>query len=461
MVKSKKGELVKKKSRPLTIESTGVFIERLPQGVQTILRQIGKLADDQGVHSYLVGGVVRDLLLGVPNLDLDIVVEGDGIQFAEILSRILKAELVTHIQFGTATLSFRKGLKLDIATARNESYPKPASLPLVTPGTLQDDLHRRDFTVNSLAIHLDGKRFGRLIDLHGGVSDLRRKWIRILHPKSFMDDPTRIFRAVRFETRFGFEIEPFTLARLKESLELDLIEKLSPKRKRTDLFLLFKELDPTKPLLRLDELGALKHLHPKLRFSRSSARSLNRFRLKKRGWSEFQKLDFSFLHYLFLTRKMDFKDRIVLSRDLSFTKREMRNLMEIDLLKGRLVKLGRMNRSDPSISLKSYSPEIVLFLLESEENEMMRRKIEKLRNEQKKALLAISGRDLRALGIPEGPVYKVILDGIMRSRLEGSLHTKKEELAYAKKIWKDSPGKPNPNKAKQASSSKKISNSNL
>ncbi|MCX5710840.1 MAG: tRNA nucleotidyltransferase, partial [Candidatus Omnitrophica bacterium] len=193
------------------------YLERLPKEIRELVYFTKDLAAYRGMPAYLVGGFVRDLILGVRNFDLDIVVVGDGIKFAEYFSRALKAKLIRHKRFGTATVVLKPGLKIDIATARSEFYPHPAHLPVVKPGSLKDDLFRRDFTINAMAISLVEKDFGRLIDCYGGKNDLKARSIRVLHALSFIDDPTRIIRAIRFEQRFDFKIDPDTLKLLKEA----------------------------------------------------------------------------------------------------------------------------------------------------------------------------------------------------------------------------------------------------
>lgn len=175
------------------------YLRKLPKEIQDLISKAARVASGNNISAYLVGGFVRDLLLGVKNLDLDIVVEGDGIKFAQDFAHTLKAKLILHRRFGTATITLGYNLKIDIATARKETYPYPACLPVVTSGTIEDDLARRDFTINAMAISIMQKDFGRFIDLLYGKHDLYHKKIRVLHNLSFIDDPTRILRAIRFE----------------------------------------------------------------------------------------------------------------------------------------------------------------------------------------------------------------------------------------------------------------------
>ena len=221
-----------------------------------LLRRIDVLADSMGYGAFLVGGTVRDLMLGVKNLDLDISVEGNAIELGEKLAKELGASLATHKMFGTCTLFINNNLKLDFATARKEIYKSPAALPIVEFSSLKADLSRRDFTINAMAMSLKRNDFGQLIDLFGGERDLARGLMRVIHAKSFTDDPTRIFRAVRFESRFGFSIEAGTLRLMKTAITKGMLAKLSKYRINKEIILILREKDRRKAFDRLEELGA-------------------------------------------------------------------------------------------------------------------------------------------------------------------------------------------------------------
>ena len=212
-----------------------------------IIKIIGKIADELKVKAYIVGGPVRDKLLGIANYDLDFVVEGDGIKFAEALNKKLKGKLTTYRAFGTATIEI-KGKRIDIVTSRKETYKYSAAYPVVKPGAIKDDLFRRDFTINAMAISVNKKNFGKLVDFYGGQKDLKKGVIRALHDKSFMDDPTRIFRAVRFSVRFGFKIEPHTKKLMKEAVMDGFLGEVNATRIRKEIELFLKEKNPKKCL---------------------------------------------------------------------------------------------------------------------------------------------------------------------------------------------------------------------
>jgi tRNA nucleotidyltransferase (CCA-adding enzyme) len=203
-----------------------------------LIKMAGQLAAERRLGIYLVGGVVRDILLGRANSDLDLVVEGDAMGLAESLAGELGGRLVVHRRFGTAKI--RTGdLTVDLAMARAETYARPGALPTVRPGSIQDDLARRDFTVNAIALRLDPGSFGKLVDPFDGQKDMESKLIRILHDRSFIDDATRMLRAVRYEQRFGFRLEPSTESLLRQNVAM--LRTISGDRTRHELELILKE----------------------------------------------------------------------------------------------------------------------------------------------------------------------------------------------------------------------------
>lgn len=234
--------------------------ERLSEGSFALLKALRGLAAGQGAPVYLVGGPVRDLLLGGPAQDLDFAVVGDAPALARQWAIELDGRAVVHSRFGTATLTAGKA-RVDLVTARREVYPRPGGLPQVFPGTIYEDLARRDFSVNAMAWPLTGKESG-LLAPHGGAEDLRRRLIRILHPASFLDDPTRLLRAARYEQRLGFCLERDTESRLREGIAQGYLQTVSGDRLRHELARIFAESKPGPPLLRAVELGILAAIHP-------------------------------------------------------------------------------------------------------------------------------------------------------------------------------------------------------
>jgi len=227
---------------------------KIPSAVSRRLKDIGALAG--GLPVYAVGGVVRDWLLGRDTQDLDLVVDGDPAPLARALARKLKGKAEAFDAFGTWRILSKGGGRIDVARSRKEVYPAPAVLPVVEPAPLRDDLYRRDFTVNAMAVSIVPDGFGKLEDPWGGAEDLGARVLRVLHPASFRDDPTRIFRAARFASRLGFALDPATAGWLSGAVAQGDLFLLSRERVRQELLRILAEPDPLGPLERLRDWGA-------------------------------------------------------------------------------------------------------------------------------------------------------------------------------------------------------------
>ena len=241
---------------------------RLPKNMLNILKAAGELGDELGWEIYTVGGFVRDILLGRPNLDLDLVVEGDGIEFAEKFVEKLGGRVQAHPKFKTAVVILEDGQRVDVATARLEYYEYPAALPTVELSSVKMDLYRRDFTINALALRINPGRYGQLVDFFGAERDIKNRTIRVLHSLSFVEDPTRILRAIRFERRFDFQIGGQTMRLIKNALNLELFSKLSGSRVTHELQWIMNEEDPLACLGRMQELGIMEAIHPLLKLTK-------------------------------------------------------------------------------------------------------------------------------------------------------------------------------------------------
>lgn len=241
-----------------------------------LVERIGEVAGQRGWATFLVGGVVRDLLLGRTTKDLDLVVVGDARRVAEIVARAEGADFTEHLAFGTASIEFEDQLRVDLATARRESYARPAALPSTSPSKLTDDLARRDFSVNSMALDLSRAGFGTIIDTCGGRRDLRRGLIRVLHDRSFTDDPTRVFRALRFANRLEFKIETDTGTLMRQAIDNGLLGRLSATRVRHEIQLLFDESGWAGLARELDRYGVWPAVEPSLVLRRGDGPRLGR-----------------------------------------------------------------------------------------------------------------------------------------------------------------------------------------
>ncbi len=238
------------------------FESLLPDSVREIVRGLGELATERGLRAHLVGGFVRDMLLGRVNLDVDIVVEGDGVAFAEEAAAAMGARMRAHRRFATAVLVFDRSLHADITSARTEYYTRPGALPTVERSSLRQDLFRRDFSINAMAACINSDCFGAIADPFGGLRDLERGAVRVLHALSFVEDPTRVLRCARFEVRYGFSLEPSTEQLAREAVRMGMLAEVSGARIREELLDILDEDDPVSTLRRLEKLGALGLLIP-------------------------------------------------------------------------------------------------------------------------------------------------------------------------------------------------------
>jgi tRNA nucleotidyltransferase (CCA-adding enzyme) len=402
---------------------------------------------------YLVGGVVRDILLSRENYDLDFVIEGDALEVAGIFSDMAGGTLVKYGRFGTATVILKAGgesvkdpkkavnkggLKIDFATAREESYRKPAELPAVRPSDIKTDLFRRDFTINAMAASLNRGDFGRLLDPFCGLRDLRQKKLRALHEESFTDDPTRIFRAVRFEQRFNFKIEPHTEKLLRKAVREGMPGKTSGQRIKNELALIFEEERPEKSLKRMKRLGMLKFIHPGLKFSKSTERDYAAIRrsLKQHRRLTGKPLAQEYVLYLavlFSGIKRQDIGPVMKRFGLSNFEKGVISLHREkcdDIIKA--LKSGKRLAPSRIYELLINIPEHNLVLIRAcsgsaQVKRRLRAFIKKYRNQP----LSISGSDLKAAGFREGPDIGRIISRVRAAKLDGLLKTKSEELKFA------------------------------
>jgi tRNA nucleotidyltransferase (CCA-adding enzyme) len=379
-------------------------------------------ATEQGKFLYIVGGSVRDLILGRPLNDLDLTVEGDAISLARALARKHGGGVTAHVKFGTAKWFLPEILKnehktLDLISARSEAYLNPAALPTVQLGTIEDDLHRRDFTINAMAIRLDGDHFGELRDPLHGRDDLQNGLIRVLHPRSFIDDPTRMYRAVRYEVRYGLRLAENTLALIPEARTY--VATLSPQRIRHELDLILDEPNAVPMLKRLDELDLLTCIHPALgNFSRSNLATakLDNPVLQARNsrW---------LLWLMHLTdQEIEFiNDRLHFKSDL------LKMLHSAALLETNLPALIGLKPSEIVELLEGYSIKVVEVFSIALQDKQQKNSLNRYLSEWWGMKPKITGHDLKKLGIPPGPRYNEILRRLRAAWLDGEVKTEEEE----------------------------------
>lgn len=418
------------------------FLERLEAGSFKIVCDAGLLAEQSAQRAFVAGGCVRDLILGRKVKDLDIVIDGDAALVAKKFASLHGGTVVRYPQFGTATVKFPDGRAIDFASVRQEVYPSPGALPVVTPGTLEQDLFRRDFTINAMAIEIGPERFGRLIDHYNGLNDLKRKAVRVLHSKSFIDDPTRILRAVRFEERFGFPIEPVTLGLIRLAVKRGAVHTVKPQRFFEEFRKNLKETEASRNLRRLSQFGVLKSLSNDIRFDGQ------RFRLaheagRALAWAHKNLKDEAglsgwLIYWMILCDGMSLERVTKLLERFAFTAVDRIKMTNAVSSSEAIKMLARRRLSTAQVFelLRSRSIEELLYIWSKSPS--IRSVVQKYLLQWRHVSLKITGDDLKKLGIPSGKIFKNILDEVLYSVVDGRCRLRSQQLAYAEAIYQQS-----------------------
>jgi tRNA nucleotidyltransferase (CCA-adding enzyme) len=413
--------------------------ERLSSQLFDCLRTIGQVAHELGFQAYVVGGFVRDLFLYRPNDDIDIVIEGDGIAFARKYGKMMGARVHTHAKFGTAVLTLAEGFKIDVASARMEYYQFPAALPTVEMSSIKLDLFRRDFTVNTLAIRLDPGRFGTLIDFFAAQRDLKDKVIRVLHNLSFVEDPTRVFRAIRFEQRFGFSIGKLTAGLIQNAVKMDFFSRLSGRRVFAELRQILEEETPAPAIVRLNDFDLLKVIHPSIQLTKELITDLSAV-TGVLSWYDLLFLGESYMkwavYFLVLTRSCDAGTTVEICSRLELAPRYQKiftqERFEADRCLYWLERKFPLKNSKIFSRLSGFKTEPLLYLMAVTRSEQVKRAISLFFTQLRNTAVEMSGQDLKEMGVAPGPIYRDTLQAVLEARLDGRLQSLEEELAFAR-----------------------------
>lgn len=418
---------------------------RFPGDLYDLLVLVGEQAEQHHVGLYLVGGCVRDLILNIPNLDIDVVVEGNGMAFAKAFAKRLGARVKVHDRFGTATVTCAKTCKLDFATARTEYYEFPTALPTVEQSSIKKDLYRRDFTINTLAVCLNSRRFGELVDFYGGQRDLHDKTLRVLHSLSFIEDPTRVFRAIRFQQRLGFRLGKETSTLIKGAVTMNLFHRLSPSRLLNELILLLSESEPRKALGQLAEFDLLKFIHPQLKWSPQLSRGLKAIE-ESLEWYTLLYLDRPMhswvVYWMALMDTLPPKAvRDTLLR-LTFPQRQANKLECIGRKSSILLRqLGKRPALKPAQIyrlLQDLPDEALIVLMAKSSSESIKRQISAFLTTYQRLTPLLNGTDLKAMGFTPGPQFRKILDALLDARLNGHIKTEFDERDFVSQFLRKS-----------------------
>jgi tRNA nucleotidyltransferase (CCA-adding enzyme) len=400
-----------------------------PERLQPVFETVAAVSEPyEGV--YLVGGTVRDILLGERSFDVDIAVEGDAIALAQALADALGGRVRAHDKFGTAVVLYGEDERVDVVTARTEFYDAPAALPTVEHASIREDLFRRDFTINAMAVSLKGADLGRLVDPFGGRRDLEAKTIRVLHNLSFIDDPTRIFRAIRYENRYGFRMDDHSVRLARGTIEMGLVGDLSSARLRDELEALLSEGDVEHSILRLAELGAAGAIHPHLAADDEAVALLRRLiELRDRYGLEIPSWRLGFEA---LARKLPPDEVYEWLQRLKVRRRDAEQVAAAVTVGPKLVERLRDGASPAEVvaAAEPYAPDAPLFALALDDLEPLHAYFDRLRDVR----LEVSGSDLAELGLGESPRVGEILTELRRRKLNGELDGRDSELAAAREL---------------------------
>lgn len=434
--------------------NAGKFLKKyLPPELFCLLKKIAHISDQNGFNAYLVGGFVRDLLLAilkkrhdkVRRFDFDIVSTIDGIKFAKTIAKKLGAKVRTHRKFNTALLIFPKDsvlkgqeFRIDVATARKEKYKHPGALPTVSASTLRKDLFRRDFTINTIALNLSENNFGKVVDFFGGQNDMKRGLVRVLHNLSFIDDPTRIFRGIRFSGRLNFRIEEHTEHLLKNAIKSHYIKNISGKRIFEELKYIFDERNPVPMIKKLAEYKALYFLSPEIRFD-ENMEELVLATFKVISWYNLlfaEKTIKTWIPYLLsLIYYVSPEEKRRICKEFYITKKDGYIITRV---KNNVPKLlNKLNRSQKIVPSKVYdilhnsSIEILLFIMAfAKDNLLIEKKISLYLIELINEKPFLTGKELLKMGFKPGPGIGRVKKRLLYQKLDGKVQSKDDEIKY-------------------------------
>ena len=397
----------------------------LPAAARKALAAIVQDAQGEALAIYLVGGSVRDLLLNRPTLDVDLTLEGDAPALARRVAIGLgDVRCIVHSAFGTATL---KGadFRLDVATARVETYERPGALPSVRPGSLQDDLFRRDFTVNAIALALTGDQRGAITDPFNGNSDLQAGLLRVLHEASFRDDATRILRAARYGSRLSFRLESNTMRWLRR--DVAYLEAISGPRIREELARLWREPQPERILLRLSELDALQAIHPTLSFDASQAEAFAKLR-------EIDATPSHTVYLALLAWEASRPEAMVLATRLALNKRETEAVRAVPKVRALERALSAEVRPSLAVKLLSPFPSATVWALAAAGQESARQQASRYLRRWRYLKPSLDGHAILALGAIPGPQVGQVLRRLKAAKLDGEVRSRRDEERLAREL---------------------------
>ncbi len=429
-----------------TRKLNSIIVECLSKHIITLLKTIGEVAEELGYKSFAVGGFVRDLLLKKNNLDLDVVIEGDGIIYAKKLAKKLRGRVRTHERFATAMVVMPDGFKIDIATARLEYYEYPAALPTIELSSIKLDLFRRDFTINAMALQLNPQKFGTLIDFFNCQNDLKHKDIKVLHNLSFVEDPTRIFRAIRLEKRMDFSIAKHTERLIRNAVKMKLFGKANDPRFFTEIKIILSEENPLPAIERLAQFDLFQFLWPDLKpHLKIDRRFLHILTQAHRSVSWFKLLFLKENLETWVVYLLSIMGRSGISELRSFCKRFnitqkistelIRQKEHTDKIANLLARRRAFSNSELFWLFEELSNESLLYLMAIARKNYIKRYISNYVTTLRYTSTEITGKKLMKIGYQPGPLFKNILNDLLSAKLDNLVQTETDEIEFIRKHY--------------------------
>lgn len=414
--------------------------KKLSPSILKILKQAGKIGEQMGFQVFTAGGVVRDLLLDhITITDLDIVVEGNGIALAEAIAEKTGAQVRSFHQFGTSELTFTGNFKVDIATARVEYYEYPAALPQVESSSLKQDLYRRDFTINAMAVSLNSNSFGDLSDFFGGREDLHNGLVRVLYNLSFIEDPTRIMRAVRFEQRYFMNIEPHTLKLLKNAIRQRVLLKVSNDRLWAEIEYIFTEPEADKMLSRLNNLHIWPQIFPGIKYLETEIphliKGINNSIMMMVNWGLFKQTDSSLSSIISILHRSDKKSAESICLKYNFNKKQTAKVLTAldgwkEIVDGIKNTTGDNRISFLAQKILDLPVDAYPLLITLLDNDHLKQRFKDILVAIKKTKPILNGKFIKSLGYKPGPIFREALTELWKARLDGLVQNETEEKDF-------------------------------
>jgi len=420
------------------------ILDKLPDWTIELLKKIGVIGDRLRFKIYIVGGIIRDLLIGVESLDIDLVIVGDIKLFCEHIKDTFAnnfKEYKTNEQFKTAKLIFKDDFKIDVARARKEKYPIIGSLPVVEKtNNIRDDLARRDFTINAMAVQINANSFGKFIDYFGGEYDLKKKLINVIHKESFLDDPTRIIKAINFALRYNFTLSKTVKILIKEALQRNVFSYISIARLKNELIALLNEADAVKALQLLKNYSILKNISGAFSIEfRLNKKIINLLkRIKKIILCEKPDIEVWLLYFLALLEDYSYVELEEKIKNWHLTNSQMRAIIAAKLHATHhlitLLRKRNLLNSQLYEELKDIPTVVLFYLMAKVNNNICEKRIIYFLNFLAKQKIQLTGNELVKLGLPPGPIYKQIKEELLHKKIDEPSRFKnlEDEIEYVK-----------------------------